>query len=100
MGEPADWYWRDEVSFANIWTGYYTDVEPESAFVLDDGTSVLGYLLGCVDSSRAPGEQKAITRELVRRWLLFRPGTSAFFRRAIADVVRGPKIPSAEVPDP
>jgi ribosomal protein S18 acetylase RimI-like enzyme len=100
MGEPADWYWRDETSFANIWTGYYTDVEPESAFVVEDATGVLGYLLGCLDTSRAPSAQRAIVREIVRRQLVFRPGTAAFFRRAIADVARDPRVGSGELDDP
>jgi hypothetical protein len=30
MGEPVDWQWRDLPSFADMFTGYYTDAEPES----------------------------------------------------------------------
>jgi hypothetical protein len=30
MGEPADWFWRHAESFADVWTRYYTDEEPES----------------------------------------------------------------------
>ena len=35
MGDPADWYWADEDSFADTWTGYYTDKEPESCGVVE-----------------------------------------------------------------
>ena len=33
MGDPATFYWRHQESFAEIWTGYYTDQEPESLIV-------------------------------------------------------------------
>ncbi len=33
MGEPADFYWRHAESFAEIWTAYYTNQEPESLLV-------------------------------------------------------------------
>jgi ribosomal protein S18 acetylase RimI-like enzyme len=100
MGEPADWYWRDVASFANIWSGYYTDHEPESAFVVvDDGTNVLGYLLGCVDTARAISAERAIRREIVRRQLFFRPGTARFFWRSLADLARDRTV-AKEVDDP
>ncbi|HEV2309501.1 MAG TPA: GNAT family acetyltransferase, partial [Acidimicrobiia bacterium] len=35
MGEPIDWQWRDESSFADLFCGYYPDGEPESAFVVE-----------------------------------------------------------------
>lgn len=100
MGEPAAWYWRDAASFADIWTAYYTDSEPESASVAVEGASVVGYLLGCVDSARAPSARSALLRHLLRRQLLFRPGTAGFFLRAIADVVRELSVPSGAVSDP
>jgi hypothetical protein len=59
MGESPAWYWRDAESFAEIWTGWYTDHEPESTFVADDGGDVVGYLAGCVDTARAPSPREA-----------------------------------------
>ena len=53
MGEPADFYWRHAESFAEIWTAYYTDQEPESLFVAERDGAAVGYLTGCLDSSRA-----------------------------------------------
>jgi ribosomal protein S18 acetylase RimI-like enzyme len=100
MGEPADWYWRDAQSFADVWTGYYTDREPESAFVAVLGNSVVGYLLGCVDTARAPSPREAIARQVLRRQLLLRPGTAGFFWRSIRDGLRDPRIPSGELSDP
>jgi ribosomal protein S18 acetylase RimI-like enzyme len=100
MGEAADWYWRDAPSFADVWSGYYTDREPESAFVADDGGRVVGYLLGCVDSRRAPSPRAAILRQVWRRQLPLRPGTAGFFWRSLADVVRERGVPSGELSDP
>src|SRR5262245_66222446 len=100
MGESADWYWRDFASFADIWTGYYTDREPESALVAADGEAVVGYLLGCVESTRAPPPRSAILRQVVRRQLLWRPGTAGFFWRSIRDSLRQPSVPSGDLSDP
>lgn len=100
MGESPAWYWRDVVSFADAWTAWYTDHEPESAFVADDGDSVVGYLVGCLDTARAPSARDTITRLMIRRQLLLRPGTAGFFWRSIRDVLRDPSVPSGELSDP
>ena len=100
MGESAVWYWRDFVSFADIWTGYYTDREPESAFVAAEGEAVVGYILGCVDSARAPSPRTAILRQVVRRQLLWRPGTAGFFWRSLRDALREPNVASGDLTDP
>lgn len=100
MGESPAWYWRDAPSFADAWTGYYTDREPESAFVAADGDAVVGYLVGCADTARAPSATTTILRQLVRRQLLVRPGTAGFFWRSIWDTLRDGGVPSAELSDP
>jgi ribosomal protein S18 acetylase RimI-like enzyme len=100
MGDSAACYWRDAESFAEVWTPYYTDVEPESLFVAEAGGTVVGYLTGCVDSRRAPNPRSAILEQMVRRQLLFRPGTAGFFWRSIGDALRNPKVPSGELSDP
>jgi ribosomal protein S18 acetylase RimI-like enzyme len=100
MGEPAAWYWRDAVSFADAWSGYYTDHEPESAFVAVEGDSVVGYLVGCLDTARAPSPRVAITRLMLRRQLLLRPGTAGFFWRSIWDTLGDASVPSGELSDP
>ena len=100
MGEPADWYWRHAESFADVWTGYYTDREPESVFVAVRDGRVVGYLTGCVDSRRAPSPVEALTRTALRYGLFFRPGTAGFLWRGIADTVRQGGTPSGELDDP
>src|SRR5438445_597293 len=46
LGKPIDPVFADRELFADFLTGYYTDWEPESAFVLETGGEVKGYLLG------------------------------------------------------
>ena len=54
MGESVAWYWKDPESFADMFISYYTDKEPESFLVaVDDKDEVVGYLSGCVDSTKA-----------------------------------------------
>jgi ribosomal protein S18 acetylase RimI-like enzyme len=54
IGNPIDPVFEDRQLFADFLTGYYTDWEPESAFVLEVGGEVRGYLLG----SRRPLRQQ------------------------------------------
>lgn len=46
LGSPIDPVFEDRELFADYLTAYYTDREPESAFVIEDGGKVGGYLLG------------------------------------------------------
>ncbi len=54
LGNPIDPVFEDRTLFADFLTGYYTDWEPESAFVLEVNGEVKGYLLG----SRRPFRQQ------------------------------------------
>lgn len=54
LGNPIDPVFEDRELFADFLTGYYTDWEPESAFVLEVDGEVKGYLLG----SRRPTRQQ------------------------------------------
>jgi ribosomal protein S18 acetylase RimI-like enzyme len=87
LGEPADWMWRDEASFADAFSGYYTDHEPESASVAELDGEVVGYLLGCRDSRRATDPAVVIARSVVRRGIALRPGTAPTIWRSVADLV-------------
>ena len=46
LGEPIDPVFEDRELFADFLTTYYTDKEPESAFVLEISGEIRGYLLG------------------------------------------------------
>jgi len=100
MGEPADFYWRHFESFADVWTTYYMDQEPESLFVAERDGAVVGYLTGCVDSATAPSPADAITRAALRHGLFFRPGTARFLWRGALDSLRWGGTPSGEIDDP
>lgn len=100
MGEPAGWYWRHSESFADIWTSYYTDREPESLFVAVKGQEVVGYLTGCVDSRKSPSPAWAITRADLRYALYLRPGTAGFFWRGILDTLVQGGTPKGKLDDP
>ena len=103
LGEPVAWQWRHAESFADIFTGYYTDAEPESALVAEDGGEVVGYLLGCVDSATAWDPATVVGRQVVRRGLAVRPGTAGFVWRAVGDVIVDAlhrRLPPAPFSDP
>jgi len=86
MGEPVAWMWRDTESFADLFTSYYTDAEPESALVAELDGAVAGYLLGCVDSRRAWNPATIFGRHFLRRGIGLRPGTAGVVWRSFADV--------------
>src|SRR3954451_14175251 len=54
LGKPIDPVFEDRQLFADYLTAYYTDWEPESAFVLLVDGEIRGYLLG----SRFPLRQQ------------------------------------------
>jgi len=47
LGKPIDEVFSDRKLFADYLTGYYTDWEPESAWVGEVDGEVVGYLTGC-----------------------------------------------------
>lgn len=54
LGKAIDPVFEDRELFADYLTAYYTDIEPEAAFVLEQNGIVKGYLLG----SRRPQRQQ------------------------------------------
>ncbi|MEZ5176955.1 MAG: isopentenyl transferase family protein [Acidimicrobiales bacterium] len=79
----------DRDSFADLFSGHYTDREPASALVADLDGQVVGYLLGCRDSTAVPDPAPMMVRHLVGRALLVRPGTAGVLWRSIGDVAVG-----------
>lgn len=103
MGDPVAWIWRDAESFADLWTSYYTDHEPGSASVAERDGRVVGYLLGCRNTRAAGTPIRAVQRHLIRRGLLFRPGTAGVLWRSAADLARARlrhHLPATELDDP
>lgn len=48
LGQPIDPVFEDRDLFADFLTNYYLNREPDSAFVVELGGEVKGYLLGCL----------------------------------------------------
>jgi hypothetical protein len=50
FGAPVEAYMEDRNIFLDAFYAYYTDVEPEHAWVACAEQAVVGFLTGCVDS--------------------------------------------------
>ncbi|HVY79794.1 MAG TPA: GNAT family N-acetyltransferase, partial [Steroidobacteraceae bacterium] len=51
FGEPLERYLDDRQLFCDAMYAYYTDLEPEHAWVACADTEVVGFVVGCIDSS-------------------------------------------------
>ena len=72
MGESAESFWRHKESWADLWTSYYTDQEPESLHVATIDDAVVGYLAGCRNTAAMRPSTNELTKAVIRRhWLLF-----------------------------
>ncbi len=61
-GEDARGVLSQDDLWGDIFAGPYLELEPELAFVLDDGARVVGYVLGTADTARWAAQHRA-------RWL-------------------------------
>ena len=97
LGKPVDPIFEDRELFADYLTAYYTDSEPESAFVLEQDGVVKGYLLG----SRRPLRQQwhGFFHNLrlfvagIGRYRRYNPATRAFIRWILKNSWR--EVPAA-----
>ncbi len=67
MGDSIAPYFGCLELFADFWMNYYTDHEPESAFVAEVDGQVVGYLMGCRDTSVQQEVQRKVIMPRVRR---------------------------------
>ena len=83
LGKPIDPVFEDRDLFADYLTRYYTDIEPESSFVLELDGEVKGYLLG----SYRPLRQQVFN--LFNNLSLFARGMAkyAFYNKATRDFI-------------
>lgn len=51
-GEPVERFFPDREVFADLVTRYYTDIDPDSSWVVKSEGLVVGYLNGCLDTRR------------------------------------------------
>jgi len=61
MGNPVDRLFGDREVFADFFTRYYTDCEPENCLVAEEDRRVVGYLIGC---------RRYLLYPLVQSWIL------------------------------
>jgi GNAT superfamily N-acetyltransferase len=52
MGDPMEVFFEGRDVFADMWSSYWTDYEPESCFIAKLDGKVVGYILGCTDTDR------------------------------------------------
>jgi GNAT superfamily N-acetyltransferase len=101
MDESVESFWRHKGSWADLWTSYYTDQEPESLHVATMDAGVVGYLAGCRNTAAMHPNTQELTKTVVRRhWLLFRPGTAGFLYRGLLDSVRDRERATGDFIDP
>lgn len=101
LGDPIEPIYADRQSFADLFTSYYTDAEPESCLVVELDGKVVGYVLGCLDTHKAWSTESIALRHVLTRGVALRPGTASFYWRglydAAADKLRG--LPARTMPD-
>jgi GNAT superfamily N-acetyltransferase len=95
-------FFDDREILADIFTAYYTDYESESTFVADFKGNVVGYLIGCKNTTT---KEKVFFRFIlpkiliifIKKGLIFKQKTSRFLFHAIKSLLKGefqtPKIP-------
>src|SRR5690349_5822912 len=86
MGQPIAAQYGDLESFADMLTAYYTDVEPEGAWVAEADGRVVGYMFSCLDSRKAWNPGNIALKHLLLRGLWFRPSTARFYWRGFLDM--------------
>ena len=78
-GHPIESFFDDRQVFADLLTRYYTECEPQSAWVAESGGRVVGYLTGCLDSRR---------RERIMRWRIMPAVCGTALLRGVASSVQ------------
>lgn len=99
MGDSAEHFWRHKQSFAEIWTSYYIDHEPDSLYVATKDDSVVGYLTGCLNTALGPKSEHIFQSAIIKYGLLFRPGTAGFLWRGMLDGIKDKRGAKAEFID-
>lgn len=86
-GSPTASLWQHPASEAALYLDPYLQVDPDSVFlaVIDD--LPVGYLTGCLDSSRLPNAAELMPRVIQEHRLYTRRGPMIFFARSVVDRV-------------
>jgi GNAT superfamily N-acetyltransferase len=100
FGAPIERYMEDRRIFMDSFYAYYTDYEPQHAWVAYDGDQVVGFLTGCIDSkahNRVMREKiiPASVWKWVRGYYHTGPKTWQYIRSVIGAAMRH-EIPSVD----
>jgi hypothetical protein len=99
MGAPIVDQYRDFESFADMFTAYYTDIEPENSVVAELDGKVVGYMLCALDERKIKTPTQYMLQHAFTRGACFRPGTFGFYVRSAFDMVAdlfGPRPPKMD----
>jgi ribosomal protein S18 acetylase RimI-like enzyme len=70
FGDPVEVFLEDRDLFCDAFCAYYTDLEPEMAWVAEVGERVAGTLLGCAHTGRMRARwRRQVLPPVVKRWL-------------------------------
>ena len=92
MGRSFEPVFDDPEALADFLTRYYTDFEPDSAWVAESGGSVIAYLLGCIDTGRYQSIMfwrviPAGTVRAIARGIIFKPQLWRLLRGLIIGII-------------
>jgi len=101
LGRPINQVFTDTELFADVFTSYYTDQEPQSAFVVEHDGAIVGYALACADQRKW---RRYMLRKLMPYLLLkgtwryltrYRPRDRGWVRAVLLDALTtvGPPSP-------
>ena len=97
LGEPIDPVFEDRELFADFLTNYYLNREPESAFVIEVGGQVRGYLLGCRHPLRNQSsnflQNFRLFGSILRRYLRYSAASRRFIHWILVNAWR--EVPAA-----
>lgn len=89
MGDAQEVFFEGRDVFADMWSSYWIDYEPESTFVAELDGRVVGYMLGCTDTDRY---ERVFAKEIGPKLLRKALRQGVFIRRKnlvyIAKVIR------------
>lgn len=88
MGRSIAPQYGDFESFADMFTAYYTDVEPENSVVAEIDGKVAGYMLCSLDERKAKGPVHYMIKHALLRAACFRPSTFRFYVRSVLDTLK------------
>ncbi|MGB9521182.1 MAG: GNAT family N-acetyltransferase [Anaerolineales bacterium] len=67
FGDQVEHFMEDRTLFCDAFCTYYTDFEPQNAWVAEENGRVVGYLLGCSDTKT---QQKVILNKIIPQLIL------------------------------